>query len=311
MHSPGHDAEEAGLMRSLLFVPGDSEKKLEKGFSAQADVVIVDLEDSVAPQNKAVAREIAAKSITALRPAMQSAVYVRVNDLSTGLTDDDLAALIPARPDGIMLPKSNSGRDAQQLSAKLRVHEAENGLPDGGIKILPIITETAIGVLSAASYSDTTSRLSGLTWGAEDLSAAIGARTPRDENGRYTDVFRFARTMTILAASAAEVAAIDTVFPNFRDMAAFEAECLEAERDGFTGKMAIHPAQVPVINAAFTPTAEAIQHSAAIVAAFATAGNPGVVGLDGKMVDRPHLKLAERLLARAKAAGVYSAHGPE
>ena len=140
---------------------------------------------------------------------------MRVNDLSTGLTDDDLAALVPAKPDGIMLPKSNSGQDVQQLSAKLRVHEAENGLPDGAIKILPIITETPAGVLAAATYAGTSARLVGLTWGAEDLSAAIGARTARDENGRYTDVFRFARTMTILAAGAAEVAAIDTVFPEF------------------------------------------------------------------------------------------------
>jgi len=291
-------------MRSLLFVPGDSERKLEKGFAAGADVVIVDLEDSVAAQNKSLARDIAARVIVEQRLHSKSAIYVRVNDLSTGLTDDDLAALVPAKPDGIMLPKSNSGQDVQHLSAKLRVHEAENGLPDGAIKILPIITETAAGVLAAASYAKASARLAGLTWGAEDLSAAIGARSARDERGRYTDVFRLARTMTILAAGAAEVAAIDTVFPNFRDMAAFEAECTEAERDGFTGKMAIHPAQVPVINAAFTPSTEAVQHSLAIVAAFAAAGNPGVVGIDGKMVDRPHLRLAERLLARARAAGV-------
>jgi len=291
-------------MRSLLFVPGDSERKLEKGFGAGADVVIVDLEDSVAPQNKALAREIAARFIAERRAQTGSVIYVRVNDLSTGLTDDDLAAVVAARPDGIMLPKSNSGQDVQHLSAKLRVREAENGLADGAIKILPIITETPAGVLAAATYAGASARLAALTWGAEDLSAAIGARTARDERGSYTDVFRFARTMTILAAGAAEVAAIDTVFPNFRDMAAFEAECLEAERDGFTGKMAIHPDQVPVINAAFTPSVEAVRHSAAIVAAFAAAGNPGVVGIDGKMVDRPHLRLAERLLARARAAGI-------
>lgn len=291
-------------MRSLLFVPGDSERKLEKGFAAGADVVIVDLEDSVAPQNKSLARDIAARVIVEQRLHAKSAIYVRVNDLSTGLTDDDLAVLVAAKPDGIMLPKSNGGQDVQHLSAKLRVHEAENGLPDGAIKILPIITETAAGVLAAASYAQVSARLVGVTWGAEDLSAAIGARTARDERGRYTDVFRLARTMTILAAGAAEVAAIDTVFPNFRDMAAFEVECTEAERDGFTGKMAIHPAQVPVINVAFTPSVEAVQHSLAIVAAFEAAGNPGVVGIDGKMVDRPHLRLAERLLARARAAGV-------
>ncbi|QKC83649.1 CoA ester lyase [Mesorhizobium sp. NZP2077] len=291
-------------MRSLLFVPGDSERKLEKGFGAGADTVIVDLEDSVAPQNKVLAREIAARFIAERRGQAGSAIYIRVNDLSTGLTDDDLAALVPVKPDGIMLPKSNSGQDVQQLSAKLRVREAENGLPDGAIKILPIITETPMGVLAAATYAGASARLAGLTWGAEDLSAAIGARSARDEHGRYTDVFRHARLMTILAAGAAEVDAIDTVFPNFRDMTAFTTECTEAERDGFTGKMAIHPDQVPVINAAFTPSAEAVKHSQAIVDAFQAAGNPGVVGIDGKMFDRPHLRLAERLLARAKAAGV-------
>lgn len=293
-------------MRSLLFVPGDSAKKLEKAFGADADVVIVDLEDSVAPQNKPSARDIAARFIGEQRHQTKSAIYVRVNDLSSGLTDDDLAALVPANPEGIMLPKSNGGQDVQQLSAKLRVHEAESGLPDGAIRILPIITETAAGVLAASSYAKASARLAGVTWGAEDLSAAIGARTARDGNGRYTDVFRFARTMTILAAGAAEVAAIDTVFPGFRDMAAFEAECAEAERDGFSGKMAIHPAQVPVINAAFTPSAEAVQHSVALVAAFEAAGNPGVVSINGKMYDRPHLRLAERLLARARAAGVLA-----
>lgn len=290
-------------MRSLLFVPGDSEKKLKKGFASEADVVIVDLEDSVAPQDKISARDIAARFILENRRETKAGVYVRVNDLSSGLTDADLAALIPSRPDGIMLPKSNSGRDVQHLSAKLRVHEAESGLPDGAIKIIPIITETAAGVLAASTYAGACERLAGLTWGAEDLSAAIGAHAARDANGGYTDVFRLARAMTILAAADAEIAAIDTIFPDFRDMTAFEAECAEAERDGFTGKMAIHPAQVPVINSAFTPSREAIERSAAIVAAFEAAGNPGVVGIDGKMIDRPHRQLAERILARARTAG--------
>lgn len=291
-------------MRSLLFVPGNSERKLEKGFSAGADVIIIDLEDSVAQQDKAAARQIATDFILSHRQATTALIYVRVNDLSSGLTDDDLAATVPARPDGIMLPKCNSGIDVQQLSTKLRVHEAENGLPDGSIKILPIITETAAGVLAAASYAGASPRLFGLTWGAEDLSAAIGARSARDDDGRYTEVFRFARTMTLLGASAADVAAIDGVFPDFRNLEALEAECIEADRDGFTGKMAIHPAQVPVINAAFTPSADAVRHSAAVVAAFNAAGNPGVVAIDGKMHDRPHLRLAQRLLARAKAAGI-------
>ena len=291
-------------MRSLLFVPGDSEKKLEKGFQSGADVVIVDLEDSVAPTNKAAARAVAAGFIAARRKETAAKLYIRVNDLSTGLTDDDLAAVVGVAPDGIMLPKANSSMDATHLSAKLRVHEAQHGLTDGAIKIISIMTETAAGALAAPTWRDVNPRLSALTWGAEDLSASIGARATRDDRGRYTDVFRFARTMTILAASASEVAAIDTVFVNFRDTDGLRAECDEAERDGFTGKMAIHPAQVPIINEAFTPSAEAVARSQAVVEAFRAAGNPGVVGIEGKMYDRPHLRLAERLLIRAKAAGI-------
>ena len=286
-------------MRSLLFVPGDSERKLEKGFSSGADAVIVDLEDSVAPANKAAARDVAARFLAA-RGAGGPAVYVRVNDLSTGLTDDDLAALMPARPHGVMLPKSNGPADVVHLSAKLRVREAEAGLADGATRIIALITETAAGVLAAPDYRPEP-RLAGLTWGAEDLSAAIGARAARDEDGRYTDVFRLARALTLLAASAADTAAIDTVFPDFRDLEAFRRECAEAERDGFSAKMAIHPAQVPVINEVFTPSPAALAHSRAVVEAFRAAGDAGVVGIDGRMYDRPHLKLAERLLARAGA----------
>lgn len=291
-------------MRSLLFVPGDSEKKLAKGFGSQADIVIVDLEDSVSPDNKVSARAIASNFIAAQRAHTQAKVYVRVNDLETGMTDDDLAAVVKVAPDGIMLPKSNHGAYVEQLAAKLRVHEAEASLPDGGISIIALITETAAGLLNAGTYKQRNARLVGLTWGAEDLSAAIGAHSARDENGNYTDVFRYARTMTLLAASNEQVAAIDTVFPNFRDMPAFEKECHAAVRDGFTAKMAIHPDQVPVINRIFTPSAESVAISKAIVEAFAEAGNPGVVGIGGKMYDRPHLRLAERILARAKAAGV-------
>ncbi len=291
-------------MRSLLFVPGDSEKKLEKGFASEADVVIVDLEDSVAPANKEAARRIASDFLAAGTGTRKPLAYIRVNDLSTDLTDEDRAALAGVHPDGIMLPKATGGADVQQLSAKLRVHEANHGLRDGSISIIAIATETAASLFSGATYAGASARLAGLTWGAEDLSAAIGARSARDAEGRYTDVFRLARTVTLLAASSAEVSAIDSVYPDFRDHAGLEAECVEAERDGFTAKMAIHPAQVPVINAAFTPSAEAVEHSAAVVAAFEAAGNPGVVGIGGKMYDRPHLRLAERLLARARAAGV-------
>jgi citrate lyase subunit beta/citryl-CoA lyase len=291
-------------MRSLLFVPGDSEKKLEKSFQCGADVVIIDLEDSVAAANKAAARAVTADFVRARRKETTASLYVRVNDLSTGLTDADLAVVVAAAPDGIMLPKTNSSADVTHLSAKLRVYEAQHGLADGSTKIIAIMTETAAGVLNTPTWRDASPRLAALTWGAEDLSAAIGAGATRDERGRYTDVFRFARAMTILAASASEVAAIDTVFVNYRDTGGLRVECMEAERDGFTGKMAIHPGQVPVINEAFTPSAESIAHSQAVVEAFRAAGNPGVVGIDGHMYDRPHLRRAERLLARAKAAGL-------
>lgn len=292
-------------MRSLLFVPGDSERKLDKGFSAGADVVIVDLEDSVAPANKPLARRTAADAVRALPSRCETGgplVYVRVNDLSTGLTDDDLAAIVPVRPDGIMLPKAQGGADVQHLSTKLRVAEIESGLADGAIRVIPIITETGLATLSTATYADCSPRLAGLTWGAEDLSAAIGARTTRDERGRYTDVFRFARAVTLLAASSSEVAAIDTVSVDFNNLEGLRAECLEAERDGFTAKLAVHPAQVPVINEVFTPSPEAIDQAETLVAAFVAAGNPGVIGLDGRMFDIPHLKRAQRLLARARTA---------
>ncbi len=290
-------------MRSLLFVPGDSERKLEKGLSAGADVLIVDLEDSVAADRKQAAREIAAAFVRDNGAITGSQIYVRVNELDGGMTDIDLAAIVPSRPHGIILPKSVGSEDIERLSGKLRVHEAEAGLTDGSIRIVAIMTETARGLLAAPTLRRALPRLAGLTWGAEDLSADIGAREVRDSSGRYTDVFRHARMMTLLAATATETAAIDTVFVDFRNMEALRAECEEAERDGFTGKMAIHPAQVPVINAAFTPSDEAVEQSRAVIEAFAAAGNPGVVGIGGKMFDRPHLRRAERLLARAGTFG--------
>ncbi|MEZ5804603.1 MAG: CoA ester lyase [Rhizobiaceae bacterium] len=285
-------------MRSLLFVPGDSEKKLAKGFGSDADVLLVDLEDSVSADNKAAARALAREFILAERARTRARIFIRVNDLATGETDRDLDGIMAAHPDGIMLPKYTGVADVEHLSTKLRVHEADNGLKDGATRIIPLITETAASVLAASSYRPH-ARFSGITWGSEDLSASIGARAARDGNGQYTDVFRLARALTLLAASASEVPAIDTVFPNFRDEDGFRAECVAAERDGFTSKMAIHPAQVVVINEVFTPTAEAVARSQAIVDAFRAAGNPGVVAIDGKMYDRPHLRLAERLLARA------------
>jgi Citrate lyase beta subunit len=288
-------------MRSLLFVPADSERKLDRARKAGADALILDLEDSVAPERKSEARRLAAAFLAEWdTPAP---VYVRINGLTTGLADDDLMAVMTARPMGIMLPKAEGGRDVALLAAKLRVHEAENGIEDGATRILPIITETAAAVFSAGTLAGSSERLSALTWGAEDLSAALGARTTRDEAGRYTPVFAMTRAVTLLAASAAQVPAIDTVFPAFRDAEGLARDCAEAERDGFTGKMAIHPAQVPVINAAFTPSQEAIDHARRVVAAFKDAGQTGVASLGGEMIDRPHLLRAERILERARLAG--------
>lgn len=289
-------------MRSLLFVPGDSERKLDKARQAGADVLIVDLEDSVGAERKDASRALAAGFLAEPRAADTPRLFVRVNALDSGLAEDDLAAVMGGRPDGIMLPKAEGGDDVVRLAAMLRVHEAQNGTADGATAILPIITETPAGVLAADTYSHCGARLAGLAWGAEDLSAAVGARAARDADGRFTDLFRLARTMTLLAATGAGVAPVDGIFANFRDEAGLRAECAEAERDGFTAKMAIHPAQVPVINAAFTPSDEAVAEAEAVVAAFRAAGDPGVVAIDGAMYDRPHLERARRLLARARAA---------
>lgn len=286
-------------MRSLLFVPADSERKLDKALAAEADVLILDLEDSVGFERKDDGRRIAGRFLTEARGRTNARLYVRVNDLSTGMTETDLGAIMAGRPDGIMLPKAEGGDDVARLAASLRVQEAENAIADGSTRILPIITETALGVLNAASYRGSSERLAGLTWGAEDLSAHIGALSARDSEGRYTDLFRLARSTTLLAAAAAGVPAVDTVFPNFSDMDAFAQDCADAVRDGFVARMAIHPAQVPVINRAFTPSHEELEKARAVVKAFAEAGNAGVVNIDGRMYDRPHLVLAERVLARA------------
>ncbi|WP_028033449.1 CoA ester lyase [Chelativorans sp. J32] len=294
-------------MRSLLFVPADSERKLEKALRSGADILILDLEDSVALSQKEEARRIAVHFLR--KEAIPARVYVRVNALATGLTDEDLAAVMPARPAGIMLPKAEGGQDVALLSAKLRVHEAEHGIKDGATSILPIVTETAKAVFAAHTIAGASNRLCGLTWGAEDLSAEIGARVTRDDAGGYTGVFALARSITLLAAASAGVPAIDTVFPAFRDMEGFARDCRDAERDGFTGKMAIHPSQVPIINAAFTPSEEAIDHSRRVVAAFADAGARGVASVDGEMVDRPHLIRAERILERARLAGLDQGNG--
>ncbi|MDR6872636.1 citrate lyase subunit beta/citryl-CoA lyase [Bosea sp. BE125] len=287
-------------MRSLLFVPGDSPKKQQKGLESGADALILDLEDSVALDAKPQAREITLAFLKAAHALpRRPRLIVRVNALSTGLTQADLDAVMQGAPDAIMLPKSEGGIDVGHLAARIAVREAENDLPDGATKIIPIATETGKGIFGLGSYAGASHRLDGLTWGAEDLSADLGAEANRLSDGTYTDPYRLARSLTLFAAAAAQVDAIDTVFTNFRDDAGFRAECIAARRDGFTGKMAIHPAQVAAANEVFSPAPAELAKAEAIIALFAANPGLGVIGLDGEMLDRPHLVRAQRLKARA------------
>ena len=286
-------------MRSLLFVPADSAKKLDKAMTSGADALIVDLEDSIALDGKARARDSAAAFLKDARATTpRPYLMVRVNGLPTGLTDADLDAVAPAKPDAIMLPKAEGGASVIHADAKLAVCEARYGLPDGAIKILPIATETAAALFVAGTFAGASARLLGLTWGAEDLSADLGAQANRDAQGRFLDPYRLARTLCLAGAAAAGVPAIDTVYVDFRNSDGFRRECEDACRDGFLGKMAIHPAQVPIINEVFTPSASTIEHARAVVDEFAKNPGAGVVGIGGVMYDRPHLTRAEQLLAR-------------
>ena len=291
-------------MRSLLFVPGDSARKLDKARGSDADALILDLEDSVAAGRKADARR---STLSFLKEFAQAThrprLLVRVNAIATGLADADLDAVIGGRPDAILLPKAEGGASIAHLDAKLAVREAQNGLPDGCVRIIALTTETAKALFLAGSYAGASVRLIGLTWGAEDLSAQLGAETSRDTQGRFLDPYRLARTLCLAAAAAAEVPAIDTVHVDFRDTAGLRREAEEARRDGFTGKLAIHPGQVAIINEVFTPRADAIARAKAVVAAFAADPEAGVVAIDGVMYDRPHLARAKHMLTRAKAAG--------
>lgn len=291
-------------MRSLLFVPGDSPKKLDKAFSSGADVLLIDLEDSVSSDNKPQARRTTAEFLRShIGESRRPRLFVRVNAFDTGLTDHDLEQVMHAAPDGIMLPKSISGADVAHLDGKIGVQEAINGIADGKTEILVVATETAASVFNLGSYGGSSPRLQGMTWGGEDLSADIGALANRDETGAYTDVYRVVRSLCLLGAAAAGVQPIDSVFTNFRDEAGLKSEAEAALRDGFTAKMAIHPGQVSVINEVFTPGDAEVEKAKRIVKAFIDAGNAGVIGLDGEMLDMPHLKRAKKLLVRAKAAG--------
>jgi len=276
-------------MRSLLFVPADSEKKIPKALGSTADVVILDLEDSVAAANKPAARALATEVLHSNRDRR---VYVRVNALDTGLTLDDLQATLPARPHGLILPKSTSAEAVTQLHALITMISPG----DETTPVIAIATETAASIFHMGSYVDAHPRLEGLNWGMEDLAAALGAQSNRDEHGEPTEPYRLARTLTLFAARAAGVAPIDAVYPNFRDAAGLLKQCREAVRDGFTAKMCIHPDQVGPINEAFTPSAAAIARARRIVEAFASTDNPGVLTVDGEMLDAPHLKSAQALL---------------
>jgi citrate lyase subunit beta/citryl-CoA lyase len=290
-------------MRSLLFVPADAPGKLDKALGYGADAIIVDLEDSVAPQRKEAARRGAADFLGAAKRG-GTRLLVRVNGLGTGLTDADLDAVVPVRPDAIMLPKAEGGASIVHADAKLTAREALHDIAEGTVGIVAIATETAKALFLAGTYGGASARLLALTWGAEDLSAELGAEANRDSEGNFLDPYRLARTLCIAGAAAAEVQALDTVYVDFRNDTGLRRECEAARRDGFTGKLAIHPGQIATINEAFTPTPEAIAKAEAILAAFTAAPGAGVVGIDGVMYDRPHIARVERLLARARAVGL-------
>lgn len=276
-------------LRSLLFVPGDRPERFAKAAASGADAIILDLEDSVAPERKAFARDAIAEWLASPRT---SVAFVRVNPLDGDHTRADLAAILPAAPDGIMLPKAEGAAGIQTLI----------GLAGGaGVPpILPIATETPAAIFELGTFRQVSDRLAGLTWGAEDLPASIGASASREEDGRYTAPFEMARSLTLFAAHAAGVPAIDTVFPRIEAMDDLKAYVGRARRDGFTGMMAIHPVQVGVINEGFTPSEAEVARARAVIEAFAANPGAGVLKLDGKMIDRPHFIQAQRVLAAAQ-----------
>jgi citrate lyase subunit beta/citryl-CoA lyase len=284
------------MLRSLLFVPGDSEKKLAKSTSTAADALILDLEDSVAPERTALARVMVAEFLQAHPDRSQQQLWVRINPLQTPEALADLVAVMPARPDGIMLPKPLNGLHAQQLDHYLSAIETREGLALGSTRIIPVATEVPGALFDLQSYAGASPRLQGLTWGAEDLATAVGASSNRDASGEFTFTYKLARSLCLLASAHAQIQAIDTLSVDFKDMQALALDVQQACREGFSGKLAIHPDQVEVINQGFTPSAHDISHAQRIVDAFAQAHGAGTVQLDGKMVDKPHLTQALRLL---------------
>ena len=283
-------------LRSFLFVPGDSERKAEKAAATSADALILDLEDAVIPERLDFARNLVREFLQSKPDRKVQQLWVRVNPVSTPLALADLAAVMPGAPDGILLPKADSAADAVTLDHYLSALEAREGLPAGSTRIVPVATETAQAMFALNSYAGASSRLAGLTWGAEDLSSAVGASTNRLQNGEYEFTYRLARSLCLLGAAAAGVPAIDTIWSNFRDLEGLRADAMAARRAGFFGKIAIHPDQIESINAAFTPDADEIAFAQRVVEAFSGASGAGAVQIDGKMLDRPHLKQAQHLL---------------
>jgi len=287
------------MMRSLLFVPADGGAKLDKAMASGADAVILDLEDSITPERKAQARAAALEFLKAAQTKKpRPRLLVRINGLDTGMIDADLEAIVAGRPDAIVFPKAEGGASVAHLDAKLTAREAIAGLPEGGIKILAQAVESAAGLFLAGTFRDASARLIGMTWGPEDLSAELGAEANRDAAGQLTEPYRLARNMCLFGAAVAKLPAIETVYVDFRNSEGLRRDTQDARRDGFAGRLAIHPAQVAVINEVFTPSPEQIAQAKTVVAAFAARPAAGAVGIDGKMYDRPHLLRAQALLAR-------------
>jgi citrate lyase subunit beta/citryl-CoA lyase len=276
-------------MRSLLFVPADNERKLSRGPQSGADALILDLEDSVVPANRPLARS-QARNFMAATGTSGFRRYVRINPLSSGVALDDLAAVVPGKPDGILLPKCVP-EDLRTLDHYLSAFEAAAALPLGTIRVIAIATETPAAMFALGGYAGVSPRLEGITWGAEDLAACLGGNNRRLD-GIYADVYRLARSLCLLGSAAAGVMPIDTIFTDFKDAAGLAAECAAAKRSGFTAKMAIHPAQISVINDAFSASEEELAWARKVVGIFAENPDAGTIALDGKMVDKPHLTLA-------------------
>jgi citrate lyase subunit beta/citryl-CoA lyase len=295
----------------MLFVPADSDRKLAKAQSVPADALILDLEDSVDAARKETARELAAEFLRDRSAIQARSLWIRINAVGDRNFAADVRAAVRAEADGVVLPKPRSVDDVRALAVELDALEARMSRAIGATKILPIATETPAGVLALRDYASAGPRLAALTWGAEDLSAALGAATAVDEHGAWLPPYELARSLCLFAAGAAQVPAIDTVHLDLADLDGLLRSALAAQRDGFAGKLAIHPDQVTVLNRAFQPSAAAVAAARAVVTAFAAADGAGVVSYEGKMLDRPHLKRAQRVLALAAAsdAAVDSSDG--